>query len=79
MGSCCSSEDDIDGVYNDDPEGRGRSHYRVERKLGGGTFGEVFRVRASDTRKSYALKIVHKRREAKGSIRAKKTRFPQRN
>mmetsp|Transcript_21122 Transcript_21122/g.37580 ORF Transcript_21122/g.37580 Transcript_21122/m.37580 type:complete len:303 (+) Transcript_21122:60-968(+) len=76
MGSCCSGNDDIDGVYNDDPEGRGRGLYRIERRLGGGTFGEVYRVRNKENNKHFALKVVHKSRTQNPiERRAKKIAF----
>jgi len=75
MGSCCSSEDDIDGVYNDDPEGRGRDAYQRERRLGGGTFGEVFRVKGTDSRKHYAMKVVLKKNTTISALRGKKRAF----
>ncbi|GAB5360701.1 hypothetical protein AAMO2058_000649700 [Amorphochlora amoebiformis] len=60
MGLCCSQDDEIEGVYNDDPEGKGMESYKIRRRIGGGTFGEVFYVRLKDSKESRALKVVKK-------------------
>lgn len=54
--------------FNDIP-GRGKENYRTEKRLGGGSFGEVFRVRDTDTNRVFAMKIVQKQLGASAQVR----------